>query len=391
MRPIRRIQHSIASRHQQVQPENRIQIMTSDIDSRPTARAVGIGALSLFLLVPLLAGCGGDTETDAVQEEFQRVINVEVLPLEVSSFSERIRMTGTVKANREVEVSAEESGVVRELLAERGATVREGDPLLRIDDRILRSQVREAEARAELARETWERRRRLYEEDGVGSELAYLEARYGWEQADAAYSNLSERLDRTVLRAPISGVLEDRIVEVGSNVSPGSPIGRIVQVNPVKVSAGVPERYAGEVEPGTTATVGFDGLRTSGQPASITYVGATVDPGNRTFEVEMTLPNPDRLFKPEMVANVEVVRRAWEDVIVIPQNAMIRTEDGFVAFVAVEESDGTRAQRRSLVLGPVQGNRAVVEEGLESGDRLIVVGQNQVAEGDRIQVVGSES
>jgi len=99
--------------------------------------------------------------------------------------------------------------------------------------------------------------------------------------------------------------------------------------------------------------------------------------------------NPGQRVKPEMVANLELVRRELESAVVVPQDALIRVEEGFVAFVAVDREGETFAERRHLRLGGGQRNLVVVEEGLESGDRLIVVGQQQVAHGDRVRVVES--
>ena len=362
---------------------------------RALARPFALTAAAA-VLAALLASCGPEGTEEAragagQAPAFQRVVNVETRVLETERFEEVIRVTGTVRANHDVTVSAEESGVVRELMVERGTLVREGRPLLRIDDRTLRSQVREAEARAALARETWERRRRLFEEDGVGSELAYLEARYQAEQAEAVLATLQERLDRTVVRAPLTGMLDDRMVEVGTMVSAGTPVFRIVQVDPVKVAGGVPERYAGEVTRDSRARVSFDALEGEEVEARILYVASTVNPRNRTFEVEVQVPNPGRVIKPEMVASVRIVRRVLDDVVVIPQNAVVRVEDGFVAFVTDEDEEGEAVARvRPLTLGPSQRNLVVVREGLEPGDRLIVVGQQQVADGDRIRVVAGE-
>jgi len=346
-------------------------------------------ALLAFLPAVALAGCGSDARADdsEVEEVFRRVINVETLSIVPRGFEERIRVAGTVQANIDVVISAEESGVIREVLVDRGATVREGQPIVRIDDRILRAQVDEAEARAALARESWERRRRLFEDDGVGAELAYLEARYQAEQAEASLASLLERLDRTVIRAPVSGILESRDVEVGTMVSTGTPVARIVQIDPIKVVGGVAERYAGDIDTRSAASVTFDALGSERQTASIRYVGATVNPRNRTFEIELRLPNPGGVIKPEMVAAIEVVLRNLEDVIVIPQESVIRVEEGYVAFVAVDEGGQAMARVRPVRLGPTRGNEVVVEEGLQPGDRVIVVGQNQVANGDLVQVV----
>ena len=359
---------------------------------RSAGRSIPV-ALTGVLLLGSLVACGGDArageEDSSSERPVTRVINVETLTLDRQPFTEIVRITGTVQANRDVVVSAEEAGPIREILVEKGATVRTGQALARIDDALLTSQVDEARARADLARETWERRRRLFEDDGVGNELAYLEARYGAEQAAAAMRTLEERLSRTVIRAPFDGVVEDREVEVGSMVAAGTPTFRVVEVDPIKVAGGVPERFAADIERGTAVRVTFDPLRGDVYEGQLTFSGLTVNPRNRTFPVETVIRNPGQRVKPEMVANMELVRRELDDAMVVPQDALIRVEEGFVAFIAVDRDSETLAERRHLRLGGGQRNQVVVEEGLEPGDRLIVVGQQQVAHGDRVRVVGS--
>ena len=344
----------------------------------------------------LLAGCAGGAadeggaEVAPAQEAFQRVVNVEIQPLAVTDFTQIVQVTGTVRANRDVTVSAEEAGVVREVLAEEGAAVAAGDPLIRIDDSILRSQVAEAEARAALAGETWERRRRLFEEDRVGSELAYLEARYQAEQASAGLAALRERLARTTVTAPIPGILERREVEIGVMVSPGAPVARIVEIDPVRVTGGVPERFAAEVKPGSEAVVRFDVLAGETYGGRVGYVGATVNPRNRTFEAELRLPNPGLAIKPEMVANIEILTGTIPGAIVVPQESLVRAEEGFVAFVVGRDpAAGEVAELREVTIGPAQRDLVVIEEGLRPGDRLIVLGQNLVVGGDRVRVVAT--
>jgi membrane fusion protein (multidrug efflux system) len=355
------------------------------------------GSLRGVLLGALLTGvasCGGDAEAvnggrdGVLVEGTARVINVETTTVELQEFVELIRLTGIVLADQDVTISAQESGVIRHILVDKGTAVREGQALFQIDDDILQSQVQEATAQVALANETWERRKRLYEEDQVGSELAYLEAKYNAEQSGARLAMLKTRLGRTVIRAPISGVLETRIVEVGTMVNVGTDVARVVSLDPIKVAAGVPERYAADVAVGTLATVRFDVLNLSNEGA-IGYVGATVDSGNRTFPIELVMANPDHTIKPQMVANVAVVRRMLSDVIVVPQEALVRVEAGFVAFVVEGTGQGAVVVSRSVTAGASQQNRVVIEEGLEPGDRLIVVGQQQVSAGDRVNVVGT--
>ena len=351
-----------------------------------------VGLLGVLVVV---SACTGNAEADSPSaeeaEQFVRIINVEVEEVAPESFTQTIPLTGVVQAMQDVTVSAEESGVVRRIVRDKGTDVRAGQALLRLDDQILAAQVQTAAAQAELAREVWERRRRLYEEDGIGSEVSYLEAKYGAEQAEGSLIALQERLARTTITAPITGILDQRLVEVGTMVSPGTPVARVVQIDPVKILAGVPERFALDVSPGAQASIEFDVLEGERFDGTITYVGATVDPGSRTFPIELTLPNPGQRIKPEMVANIRVVQRVLENAIVIPQDAMVRVESGYVVYVAEGEGSTASASARPVTVEATQANQVVISEGLVQGERLVVVGQQQIADGDQVRVVGGDA
>jgi outer membrane protein len=292
-----------------------------------------------------------------------------------------------VRANQDVTIAAEESGPIRQLLVPKGSLVRAGQPIARIDDRLLRAQAEQAASEAALAAETYERQRRLWEEDRVGTEMAYLRARYGAQTAEAGARALRERLERTVVRAPIAGLLDDRLVEVGTMVMPGTPVARIVDVSRVKVTGGVPERFAGEIARGAVALISIDGSAAREFEGRIDFVGASVEEQGRTFPVEIVVPNPGGGLKPGMIANVRVTRGQIESALLIPQEAVLRTEDGYIVYLAVEQGDEVRAEARPVVLGPTQANQVLVTNGLAAGDRIVVVGQNKIAGGDRLQIV----
>ncbi len=345
----------------------------------------------------LLAGaasCGGDAEAvdgrddGVLVEGAARVINVETMTLESQEFVEIIRLTGIVMADQDVTISAQESGVIRRILVDKGSDVRAGQALFEIDDNILKSQVMEGTAQAALANETWDRRKRLYEEDQVGSELAYLEAKYNAEQSAARLTMLETRLGHAVIRAPITGVLETRLVEVGTMVNVGTNVARVVSLDPIKVAAGVPERYAPDVSVGASVTVFLEVMDLSIE-GNVSYVGATVSPSNRTFPIGLAMANPSDFIKPQMVANLALVRRVLSDAIVVPQEALMRVESGYVAYVVEGDGEESVVVTRSVTTGPSQQNGVVIEGGLEPGDRLIVVGQQQVSAGDHVNVVGT--
>ena len=334
-------------------------------------------------------GGGGAPAAASVDTGYRRVVNVEVDRLEPRSFTRVIRLPGVAWAMRDVVVSAEEAGVVRRVVRDKGRTVRAGQAILRFDDAILRAQVQAAAAQAEYAREVWERRQRLYEQDSIGSELSYHEARYTAEQTRGNLTALEERLARTTVTAPISGVLDDRLVEIGAMVSPGTPVARIVQTDTIRITAGAPERYALALPVGALASVSFDALGDETFEGVIGYVGAVVDSESRTFPIELDLLNPGGLIKPGMIAEISVVQEQIEDALVVPQQALVAMENGHVVFVVEGDGDDARATARPVSVSISQGNDLVLDSGLNEGDRLVVVGQQGLTNGDRVRVVPS--
>jgi len=347
-----------------------------------------VGALALAVVV---AGCGsaGAEEDGARAVDRGRTINVEVAEVRPGDFVHLVRLVGTVEAERDVVVSAEEGGTVRQVLVRPGDRVRPGQPLVRLDAGVLAAQLEQAMSQAELAAETWQRQQRLWEDEQVGTEMAYLQAKYNARTAAAQARVLSERVDRTTVRAPIAGILEERLVEVGTMVSPGTPIARILDVDTVKVVAGVPERYAGDIRRGGDVVVTLDRVAGREFAGSIDHVGAGVDRSTRTFTVEVEVPNVGLMLKPGMVANVEIARERVAGALVVPRHAVLRRETGYSVYVAVRNGDGWRAESRPVVPGMSRGDEVVIEQGLQPGERVVVVGQQRLTDGDALVLVNA--
>lgn len=326
------------------------------------------------------------TEQDSVRG---RIVNVEVAPVVRSAFTDYIRITGEVEALHDVRVAAEEAGVVERFYLEKGRRVAAGAPIAKLDDVVLASQVAEARAQARLAHEIYERQRQLWEEDRVGSEIVYLRAKYAAETAAARLATLEARLERTVIRAPVAGIFDEKFLEVGEMAAPGAPVARVVAVDRVKIVGGVPERFAPSVKVGDSARITLEVLRRRDFTGRIGFVGTSVDASNRTVPIEIVMHNPDAAAKPRMVANVQIVRAHLDDVIVVPQDVVRRTEDGYELFV-VELRDGRAvAATHSVRLGPSYQNRVVIEDGLAEGDSVIVVGHRLVDDGSRVRIVSA--
>jgi multidrug efflux pump subunit AcrA (membrane-fusion protein) len=137
--------------------------------------------------------------------------------------------------------------------------------------------------------------------------------------------------------------------------------------------------------------VTFDVLPGERFTGRIRYVGAAVDAVNRTVPIELVLDNPGGKMKPRMVANVQVARAALTDVVVVPQQVVLRTEDGFEVFVVADEGGGPVARRRPVTVGPGADNRVVITGGLAPGDVLITLGHQLVDDGSRVRIVNPDA
>jgi RND family efflux transporter MFP subunit len=352
----------------------------------------------LLVLAAGLSGCGsGDgnaqsaetsdaTSGTAASAPVGKIINVEVQLAEPTVFDATIRITGVVESLHDAVISAEEGGRLLRYLVEKGAHVDKGQPIARLDDSLLRSQVKEAEAAAALAHETYERRARLWQDEKIGSEITYLQAKHEADRLDAAVEGLRTRLARTTIKAPFAGIFDEDYLDVGEMAAPGTPVARVIGVGELRVTGGVPERFARDVSTDTRAAVTFAVVPGVRLDCPVTFVGSSVDAASRTFTVELGIDDPPSFIKPAMVANIELVRTQLDQVFVVPQSAVSRTETGFQVFVIGEdESGGLSAVARPVQLGPSQSNRVVIESGLARGERVIVLGK--VDDHDRVRIV----
>jgi len=355
----------------------------------------GSWAATLLLTAAITAcGSGSASESETAEgastgsEPYVKVVNVETTLVQPEDFTAFVRITGEADAEDDITVSAQEGGLLVRFFADKGQRVGRGTPIAKIDDQILRAQVEEARASAELDRERYLRQKQVWEEERIGSEITFLQTRYQAEQSAARLELLEARLERTTVRAPVAGILDDRYVDAGEIVSPGTQVARVIDTSRLKITGGVPERFGPFISVGEEALITFDVLPGREFDGKIAFAGATVDPGSRTFPIEILMDNPDGAVKPRMIANVRVATQTLEDVIVVPQEVVIRTERGYQLFVVGERDGFPVAEAREIRTGPSFENRVVVESGLAAGDRLVTRGQQLVDAGDRVQIVG---
>jgi membrane fusion protein, multidrug efflux system len=327
---------------------------------------------------------GAGTNSNGQQRE--RLVPVETITLERSGFDDIAYLTGTVEALEDALIASETSGRVQSI-KERGSIVSKDEIIARIDDSIIRSGFEAAQAQFELAEDAFRRQTALHA-DSIISTLEYNSALAARDQAQAQLDQARKQLRDANIAAPFNGRIEERFVKEGELVGPGAPIARIVNTDRVKLVAGVPERFAGDIREGSLVNVKFRSYNIDDREARVTFAGNMINPDTRSYPVEIEISNPRRMLKPEMVADLQILRRVVDDSIIIPRSAIVRDEEGPNVFVLRNGNNGRQtAQLVSITTGVTSGALVQVLEGLEDGDEVVISGQNILNQGDRVSIV----
>jgi len=322
-----------------------------------------------------LAACGKKGDNDATPKI--QPVSVRLETVKPGKLVDAIRVAGIVKAYEDVNISPEEGGVVKEWKVQKGERVKKGDIIVTLRDEVIKAGYDAALAQYNMAELNLKKQKGVFDQQGI-SELQYKNLQYGRDAAKANADLMKARWERTQLRSPIDGVLDNTVPNEGEFAPPGVPIARVVNMSVTKIQAEVPEMFSGTVMSGMPAIVTFDALPGDTLRGTLGFVGSTVSSANRTLAVELVAKNPFPVLKPEMVAKVEMQRETKMNALLISESIVqLVDRDRYVVFV---ENRG-KAEERRLRLGGRQGNLIEVLDGLTPGDRLIVAGYQKLVNG----------
>ncbi len=344
------------------------------------ARAALAAALALAAL--FLAGCGGSNPGSSGSDSGKSTdpIPVQTSILELQSFSSYLEATGTVKARNHIDIIVEEGGLLRRVLVDKGQVVQAGSTLAMLESPVLAASFQQAEAAMKQAELDYNTKKVLFEKKAI-SQNEYLNAKYAYEAAKAAYALTKARYDKLSITAPIGGRINRRYYDLGAYANPMTPIFELIDNERLRIEAGVAERFMGTIQIGTPVEITFDAYPDLLVKAEVTYISHSIDPQNRTFDIEVEIPNPQQRLAPEMVADLKIRQKVFESQIIVPVDALIESEQGWYVFV--EESG--RAHKVTVHKLAVYEDTVLVE-GLEAGQKLITVGHQNLSEGDPVAV-----
>jgi len=328
--------------------------------------------------VVILAGCGGGGE----ETRLEPTTPVKVRTVERRTFTDYFHLIGTAKAAREATLVFEVGGVVEKILAPQGSEVRAGGGIARLNDDLLGAALAEAEAARDLAVDLHTRSSALVSKGGI-SEFELSRLAQEREMAEARFQSVKEQHERTVLRAPFDGVVDNRFLDEGDYAAPGVPFGRYLDLNVMKIRVPIPEVYLDKIHAGDGGEVSADPFPNRVFEGTVTFVSREVDSSTRTINVEVTVPNEDRALRPGMTVRVRLAKDNHDNALVVPQDAVVETEHGPGVYLA-----RSGAAVLSLVrVGTIYGQMALIDSGLTAGDTLIVVGNRDLVTGEPIDII----
>ncbi len=333
---------------------------------------------TLFLIISCGNADGTENDKKSGQKEKSTVF-VKTEILKAQPFTDYLELLGVAKAFYQATLSSDEGGKIKEFRKDKGSYVKEGDIILVIDNDVLKANMEAAKAQYEKAENNFKRQEELYNQK-VTSELQYLNQKYERDAALANYNLIQARYEKTFIKAPFSGVVDKKFVEIGETVLPTSPIVSVVSMYTIKVEAGIPENYVNQVKVGDDVKVVFKDLDGIEYNEKVSFVGNSISTDNRTFPIEIHIKNSDNKIKPELSAKVFIQRSKYDAAIVIPEETVTQTDVGPVVFVA----DGGIAKMKNIEIIARYENKVAVKSGLSEGDKLIKVGFQNLVDGTRI-------
>ncbi len=310
---------------------------------------------------------------------------VSVLTVKDTVFNHYLEIQGNVDTKENILIQPEFSGNLTSLNVKAGQKVSKGQILGRVDDAGMSQQLASLENQYNLAKTTFERQKNLWDKK-IGSEIQYLQAQTQMVSAQKMVAQMRSQVAKTLIRAPFSGTIDEVFVEKGQIVSPSQQgLMRIINLGNMYVSTSVPETYIGKLKVGTEVDVFLTSLGKT-YKGRVRQVGNYLNPNNRSFGIEVSVPNPENLLRPNQVAKLKIIDYTSKNSIVVPTNVVQEDGTGNKFIFTVTNANGkTGTAKKVLVkVGKSSDNVTEILSGLSANDIIVTEGVNSIADGMKL-------
>ena len=324
----------------------------------------------------------------ASKDSTKKLPLVSLYKIESKDFSHFVELQGSVETNQNILVYPEFSGKLLNFTVGMGDKVSKGQTVANIDDGGLRKQLNQVEQKAKLSKTTYERRKRLWEQK-IGSEIEFLAAETQYLADMEMVKQMQEQVGKTVVKAPFTGVIDETLADEGQIVVPGAtPLFRIVNLSDMFIKADIPEKYLSTIKKGRTVKVDLPVLDTTIE-TKIEKVSNYINPANRTFRVEVNVPNADGTIKPNLTAKLMINDYRNEKAILIPQSLISENSEGEQYVYRANSSDTKTSivQKAFITTGVKQGDYIEVLDGLAIDDAVVQEGARTVKDNQEVEII----
>ena len=336
----------------------------------------------IFLL--LITSCS-NTDPNQLKEKLlggpaeERVIPVGVQVIDEVSGIVNNTYPGYLEEGQSVEMAFKHGGTLQQLNVKEGSVVRKGQTLASVSSPQMESTQRSAQATLEQAQDAYDRLKKVHD-NGSLPEIKWREMIANLEKAQSALDLANAMLADNVLKAPFDGAVASVNAEVGENIAPLKPVIRLINTKGMAVKISVPENEIGKVQVGDTAEIVIPALGDKRLNGKVIEKSMTASMLTHSYPVKVLVEQSDEALVPGMIGKV-VLQADVSKGIIIPANAVLINQEGKFVWVA----EVGRATRRKITLSGYSGNGVIVDEGLKTGDMVIVEGYQKVSEGMKVK------
>lgn len=310
---------------------------------------------------------------------------INTIPVTSGHFESFIEVNGSVESRKNVVISAETPGLIEKIYVVEGEAVRAGQTLIRLNNEILMRSYEELQTSYELAKTMYERQSNLWEQK-IGTEVQYLEAKNRKESLENQIKTLKSQIQKTYIKAPFSGTIDQLEAKLGQYAQPTVPLIRLVSLENLYIKADVSEAYIGSIKKGDPTTVTFASLNQEFE-TKISSIGQVINRDNRTFTVEVKVPKLPVLLKPNLIAVVKIKDFESDNAIVVPNNLIQMDSRGDYVYIVTKNSENLVARKVPVERGKTYRNQTMIIKGLNGDEELINEGFRDVNDGVNVKVV----
>lgn len=301
-------------------------------------------------------------------------------------FKHFVELQGNVTTKNLALLNAEYTGLLKSVLVKEGQQVQKGQILAKIEDGGLSQQLAQIQIQADLAQTTFERQKRLWEQN-IGSEIQYLQAKSAYDSQVEVINQMKQQLAKTTITAPFSGTIDDVFIDQGNIVSPGSTVFRLVSLKDMFVEVDVPENYLKDVRVGKDVVIEFPVLNMS-IDSKVRQAGSFINPANRTYKIEVGISDNHPFIKPNLTAKLKINDYTNDAAFLIPQDIISEDASGneYIYILENIENNVGIVKRVNIQTGKTQGDIIEVVNGLSENAQVIREGARSVKEGQKVEV-----